>query len=120
LDASAAGLIAADIDHDGDVDLIAVAPTGQVMTWLNDGRGGFTLQQASHSNVLSPETVIVDTLQDEPTALTGAAPSVEPRSENGTAVEVALIRPSTMPLVFDLGFLSLPRLRAPPLPLRLS
>jgi hypothetical protein len=120
LDASVAGLIAADIDHDGDVDLIAVAPTGQVIAWLNDGRGRFTLQQASRSNVLSPGTLIIDALQEEPMALNGAAPSVEPRSENGTVVQVALIRPSTIPLVFDLGFLSLPRLRAPPLPLRLN
>jgi hypothetical protein len=120
LDASVAGLIAADIDHDGDVDLIAVAPTGQVIAWLNDGRGRFTLQQASHSNVLSPETLVVDALRDEPMALRGAAPSVEPRGENGTAVEVALIRPPTIPPVFDPGFLSLPRLRAPPLPLSLN
>jgi len=120
LEASVAGLIAADIDHDGDLDLIAVAPTGQVMAWLNDGRGRFTLQQASPSNVLSPETLVVDALQDEPVALRGAAPSVEPRGENGTAVEVALIRPPTIPLVFDLRFLSLPRLRAPPLPLGLN
>src|ERR1700674_5504499 len=44
LEATVVGLIAADIDHDGDLDLVTVAPTGQVIAWLNDGRGRFTAQ----------------------------------------------------------------------------
>jgi hypothetical protein len=115
LEASVVGLIAADIDHDGDLDLVAVAPTGQVIAWLNDGRGRFTAQEASHSDDLSPETVIADPLQDEPVALGVPAPLVEPRTGNGTAVGIALIRPPAVPLAFDLSFLSFLRLRAPPL-----
>jgi hypothetical protein len=119
LEASVVGLIAADIDHDGDLDLVAVAPTGQVIAWLNDGRGRFTAQEASHSNGLSPETVVAGAPQDEPVALGVPVPLVEPRTGNGTPVAVALIRPSTVPLAFDLGFLSFLRLRAPPLPVSL-
>ena len=44
LDAEVVGVIAADIDHDGDVDLVTAAPSGQVVNWLNDGRGRFTRQ----------------------------------------------------------------------------
>jgi hypothetical protein len=120
LDASVVGLIAADIDHDGDLDLVTVAPTGQVIAWLNDGRGRFTVQEASRSNSLSPETLVADALQDEPAALGATVPLVEPRTGNGTAVEVALIRPPTVPLAFELGFLSFLRLRAPPLPVTLT
>src|SRR5579864_6528915 len=104
LEATVVGLIAADIDHDGDLDLVTVAPTGQVIAWLNDGRGRFTVQEASPSNSLSPETLVADALQDEPAALGAAVPLVEPSTGNGTAVEVALFRPPTVPPAFELGF----------------
>jgi hypothetical protein len=120
LEGTVVGLIAADIDHDGDLDLIAVSPTGQVLAWLNDGLGRFTVQEASHSNGLSRETVIVDALQDEPAALGVSAPLVEGQTRNGTAVGTARIRPPTAPLAFDLSFLSFLGLRAPPLSIALS
>jgi hypothetical protein len=120
LEATVVGLIAADIDHDGDLDLIAVAPTGQVIAWLNDGLGRFTVREASHSNGLSPETVIVDALQDEPAVLGVSALLVEARTRSGTAVRIARIRPPTTPLAFDLSFLSFLGLRAPPLSAAIS
>jgi hypothetical protein len=120
LEATVVGLIAADIDHDGDLDLIAVAPTGQVIAWLNDGLGRFTVQEASHPNGLSRETVIVDALQDEPAALGVSAPLVEDRTRNGTAVRIARIHSHTAPLAFDLSFLSFLGLRAPPHSIALS
>jgi hypothetical protein len=120
LEATVVGLIAADIDHDGDLDLVTVAPTGQVIAWLNDGRGRFTVQEASPSNSLSPETLVADALQDEPAALGTAVPLVDSSTGNGTAVEAALFRPPTVPLAFELGFLSFLRLRAPPLPVTLT
>jgi hypothetical protein len=120
LEASVVGLIAADIDHDGDLDLVAVAPTGQVTAWLNDGRGRFTPQAASHSNGLLPQTVIVNPLLDDPAALGVTTPLVEPRARGGTAVAIALFRPPTVPPSFDLRFLSLLRLRAPPTPVSLT
>src|ERR1700733_9269304 len=53
LDGEVVGVIAADIDDDGDVDLITAAPSGQVVNWLNDGRGRFTRQQSLPSRSLS-------------------------------------------------------------------
>src|ERR1700686_1520728 len=37
LDAEVVGVIAADIDHDGHVDLVTAAPSGQAVNWLNHG-----------------------------------------------------------------------------------
>jgi hypothetical protein len=111
---NAVSLIATDIDQDGDLDLVAVAPSGQVVTWLNDGGGRFTMQEASRSSRLSPEAIVVDALYDVPLALGATPPGVvAPRTRNGSVV-VTLIRPPTVPPAFDLGFLSLPGLRAPP------
>src|SRR5258708_4058204 len=45
LDARVVSVITADIDHDGDLDLVGTAPSGDVVTWINDGRGRFTLQE---------------------------------------------------------------------------
>jgi hypothetical protein len=115
LESSAVTIVVTDIDQDGDLDLVAVAPSGQVVAWLNDGRGRFTKQEASRSGHLSPETIVVNPLMDEPLALGATGPSVVvPRTANGTPVAVTLVRPPAAPLAFDLGFLSLPGLRAPP------
>ena len=121
LESSAVTIVVTDIDQDGDLDLVAVAPSGQVVAWLNDGRGRFTKQEASRSSRLSPETIVVDPLIDEPLALGATAPSVVvPRTPNGTPVAVTRVRPPAVPLAFDFVFLSLPGLRAPPLSLSLA
>jgi hypothetical protein len=121
LDSSAVTIVVTDIDQDGDLDLVAVAPSGQVIAWLNDGRGRFTKQEASRSSRLSPETIVVDPLMDEPLALGATAPSVVvPRTPNGNPVAATLVRPSAVPLAFDLVFLSLPGLRAPPVSISLG
>jgi FG-GAP-like repeat len=121
LESRAVTIVVTDIDQDGDLDLVAVAPSGQVVAWLNDGRGRFTKQEASRSSRLSPETIVVDPLIDEPLALGATAPSVVvPRTPNGTPVAVTRVRPPAVPLAFDLVFLSLPGLRAPPLSLSLA
>jgi hypothetical protein len=121
LESSAVTIVVTDIDQDGDLDLVAVAASGQVIAWLNDGRGRFTKQETSRSSRPSPETVVVDPLMDQPLALGATAPSVVvPRSSSGTPVAATLVRPSSVPLAFDLGFLSLPGLRAPPLSISLG
>src|SRR5262249_26371937 len=38
-----AGLAADDFDHDGDTDLVGSSATGQLIVWLNDGHGRFSL-----------------------------------------------------------------------------
>jgi hypothetical protein len=115
LDAEVVGVIAADIDHDGDVDLVTAAPSGQVVNWLNDGSGRFTRQQALPSDRLSSASIVVNSMRDEPLALGAAAPSGDPGARDETAVLATRLRPPTDPLAFDLSFLSLQSLRAPPL-----
>jgi hypothetical protein len=114
LDAEVVGVIAADIDDDGDVDLVTAAPSGQVVNWINDGRGRFTRQQTLPSDRLSSALIVVNSMRDESLALGAAAPSGDPAARNETAVLATRIRPPTDPPAFDLGFLSLQSLRAPP------
>jgi hypothetical protein len=120
LDAEVVGVIAADIDHDGDVDLVTAAPSGQVVNWLNDGRGRFTRQQALPSDSLSPVTIAVNTLRDEPVALGTTAPPGDTGTRNQTAVLVTRIRPPTDPLALNPSSLLLQSLRAPPLSVSLA
>jgi len=120
LTANVGSLIAEDIDGDGDLDLIAGAPSGQVMVWLNDGYGHFTLKKAERSYRVSLETIFVDTLQGEPMALGVTTPLVAPRTWNRMAVVVTLGRPPTVLLASGLGVLSLSSPRAPPVSLSFS
>ena len=60
LDAEVVGVIAADIDHDGDVDLVTAAPSGQVVNWLNDGR------ETGIFEILKPRAVLVWVQKDTP------------------------------------------------------
>jgi hypothetical protein len=120
LDAEVVGVIAADIDDDGDVDLVTAAPSGQVVNWINDGRGRFTRQQTLPSDRLSSALIVVNSIRDESLALGAAAPPGGPAARNETAVLATRIRPPTDPPAFDLSFLSLQSLRAPPLSLGLD
>jgi len=120
LSAHVGSLIAEDIDGDGDLDLVAGAPSGQVMAWLNDGHGRFTLQKPRRSDGISREAMFADALQNEPVALGANAPLVTPGRRSGMAVVVTLSRPPTGPLAAGLSVLSLSSPRAPPVSLSLS
>jgi hypothetical protein len=119
LDAEVVGVIAADVDHDGDVDLVTAASSGQVVNWLNDGRGRFTRQQALPSDRLSSVVIVDSALENEPVAL-GATALGDPGARSETTVLVTRIRPPTDPPAFDLTFLALQSLRAPPVPINLG
>jgi hypothetical protein len=115
LEAKVISVVAADIDHDGDLDLVAMAPSGNLMVWLNDGRGRYALQEALHNlNEISSAPIVSNSLKNEPIALGTPTPLVTPPGRSGTAVVVTQIRPPTNPPAFAISFLSLPSLRAPP------
>jgi hypothetical protein len=111
------GVVEGDIDHDGDLDLVAATSSGGVLIWLNDGHGRFTPQQASHAPGLSSESALVDTLLSEPIVLGMAVPLVLPRNRADTSVIAIQIRPPSGPLAFDFTFLLPSSPRAPPAPL---
>jgi hypothetical protein len=114
LEGSVVSVIAADIDHDGDVDLIAAAPSGELVTWLNDGTGRFILQKALQPGGLRPAASIINPPGRDLVALNPAGPSAAPASPTETAVVVTQIRPPTVPPAFELVFLVGASLRAPP------
>jgi hypothetical protein len=116
LEAKVISVVAADIDHDGDLDLVAMAPSGTLMVWLNDGRGRYALQEALHDlKQVSSAPMVTNSLTNDPIALGTSSPTVAPPGRSDTAVVVTQIRPPTNPPAFALSFLSLPSLRAPPL-----
>ena len=113
-------LVAGDIDGDGDLDLVAVARTGTLVAWLNDGHGVFTRQRPSPPNNLSADAVTAGTSDDEPVAVVAAAPLVAPSNRRATADPVTLI-PSELPSsACDAVSASLPSLRGPPPSVSLS
>ncbi len=120
LNVNVGSLIAEDIDGDGDLDLVAGMPAGQVAAWINDGHGHFTLRKARPSSRVSPETLFADTFRGEPAALGTAAPFVAPVIRNRMAVVAILSRPPTTPLAYGLDALLLSSPRAPPAPFFLS
>jgi hypothetical protein len=121
LNANVGSLVAEDIDGDGDLDLVAASPSGQVMAWINDGQGRFTLKEARPSSPrLSPETVFADALRGEPVAFYVAAPLAPPGTRSRMAVVVTRGRPPTVFLEPGLGVLSLSSPRAPPVSLSFS
>jgi VCBS repeat protein len=114
LDGSVAVLIGGDVDHDGDLDLVAATATGDVLIWLNDGHGRFTLQEPFHSHTFSSEPAAVQTEPDTPTATGVTASFTAARNRAETPVVVAQIRPPTGPLGFDPRCPVPQSLRAPP------
>jgi hypothetical protein len=113
LNVNAGSLIAEDIDGDGDLDLVAGTPSGQVVAWINDGHGRFTLKKARPSSRMASDTVFAKTLQGEAVAV-GVAPLVVPDTRNVQALFVALARPPTVLLPYGLHRHSLSSPRAPP------
>jgi len=114
LKATVTGVIEGDIDHDGDLDLVAATPSGGVLIWLNDGHGHFTQQAASRTRGLSSEPVLVETVWPDSVALGVRAHLLPSPTRGETAVVVTPIRAPTAHVVHDVRCPILPALRAPP------
>jgi hypothetical protein len=114
LDVPVAGVIEGDIDHDGDLDLVAATSSGDVLIWLNDGHGRFTRQAPFRTRGLSGVPVLMQTAWANPMALGVRAPLVPPPARARTIVVVRTIRPPTAYLALDARSPFLPTLRGPP------
>jgi hypothetical protein len=115
LETTAAALIKTDIDHDGDLDLVAITPTGELVILINDGRGRFTRQPASHQDGISAVPTLVDRLVGGTFALRAFEPFQVSMGKQWRSVIAAPIRPPTGPRAFDARSRTLLALRAPPL-----
>jgi hypothetical protein len=120
LDAQVVSVIAADIDQDGDVDLIAATTSGEVVTWINDSKGHFTVQETSHSHDLLPAAPVVSDAHNGPLTLAAPSTPVVSSDMTETSVVASPVRPDTAPLPFDVGRPILPSLRAPPSPFQIA
>ncbi len=114
LEAAVSALIEGDVDRDGDLDLVAATPNGDVLIWLNDGHGRFTLQAASNAGDVSGEPRITQAAWPESIATGVRAPLPPPPFSTETAVIVTQVRPRNLDIPADDRCPILPALRAPP------
>jgi len=114
LDATVTGVIEGDIDHDGDLDLVAATSSGDVLVWLNDGHGRFTRQAASPTRGVSGEPVLNRTVWPESMAIGIRVPLLRSPDRSEAVVGVTRIRAPAVGIVRDVPGSTLPALRAPP------
>jgi hypothetical protein len=107
-------VIEGDIDHDGDLDLVAATPSGDVLVWLNDGHGRFTRQEASRAQVVSGAPAFSQALWPEALLIGVRAPVVPSPNRTATAVVVLPFRAPAIPAARDVVLQTLPALRGPP------
>jgi hypothetical protein len=114
LGASVESLILDDVDHDGDLDLLATTGTGDVLIWVNDGHGQFTRRPQSPTRTVSGQSEFQS--HDAPSTVAATAPSpVLPARVHAWRAVVALaIRPPTDSCFVTRTTDLLPPLRAPP------
>ena len=114
LDTAVAALIEGDVDHDGDLDLLATTGSGEVLIWVNDGHGQFTRRPQSPRRTISGPTAFQS--HDAPSVVAATVPSpVLPARVHAWRAVVALsIRPPTASRFVSRTFDLLPPLRAPP------
>jgi hypothetical protein len=114
LDATVTGIIEGDIDHDGDLDLVAATSSGDVLVWLNDGHGRFTRQAASPTRGVSGEPVLNRTIWPESMAIGIRAPLLPSPDRRDAIVSVTRIRAPAAGIARDVPGFAFPALRAPP------
>ena len=117
-DADGVSIVAGDVDHDGDVDLVLATPANGVVIWLNNGHGGFTQEQPVASPDVSPLATVTGAANDQPIALGPTVPQVVGSSRGyETAVVKTRVRPPTVRVLVALSdFTSLTLRGPPPLP----
>jgi hypothetical protein len=114
LDPVVTGVVQGDIDHDGDLDLVAATSSGELLVWINDGHGHFTRQAASRTSALSGEPVLVAAAADQPIAIDVRAAPLPPSRQSTTLVSRASGGPRMPCRAIAPCGVVLPLLRAPP------
>jgi hypothetical protein len=114
LDGAVAVLIDDDVDHDGDLDLVAATSDGHVLIWLNDGHGQFTPQAPARSTGSVTAAASISAASPLLIAAGQISPALPSPSRSRSAVVATRIRP---PTAVGMSFRRhvVPPLRAPPL-----
>jgi hypothetical protein len=112
LDSNIIALVEADVDHDGDLDLIGATPTGEILVWINDGIGDFTPQRTSSPPRISNTSLV----KSRSIALAGSVRTIQfsPTRKTTRAIVVTRIRPPTITNASAASTVRLPSFRAPP------
>jgi len=114
LETPVSGLIESDVDHDGDLDLVAATPAGDVLIWLNDGHGRFTRQAVSKRRDLSAGPAVGRSSAPVLIAIGMRTPLLPWPVLRGHSVVVVKARAPTSRRARDFRSQVLPALRAPP------
>ena len=115
LTGSVAALIEDDVDHDGDLDLLATTGTGDIVIWVNDGHGQFTRRAQSPSRTISGQSAFQSYDAPSVAAVTAPSPVLPARVHAWRSVLTLAIRPPTTTRVTNAATGLLPPLRAPPI-----
>jgi hypothetical protein len=115
LDANVNAVVERDVDRDGDLDLIATTPTGDVLIWINDGHGAFTRQDVSRTSHLATQARLVPSGPTRSAAITVHKLVLSDASvRRHRRVAVTRIRPPTVDSAASSTSGLLPPFRAPP------
>jgi hypothetical protein len=114
LDAAVTAVVQSDVDHDGDLDLVASTSSGELLVWINDGHGHFTRQPAARTSALSGDPVLVGTTADQPFAIDVRAAPLPLSRESTTLLSRVAVRPPLLCRVIDPRNIAFALLRAPP------
>jgi hypothetical protein len=113
LRAAVTAVVQGDVDDDGDLDLVAATPSGELLIWINDGHGQFTQEPRLPLSGLSGAPVITEVAAGavaiESRAPLQGAPDLYQISTTATAA--ARCDPS---IAVTNGAAGLSSLRAPP------
>jgi hypothetical protein len=114
MDDSVTSVIEGDIDHDGDLDIVAATPSGDLVIWLNDGHGRFTRQAPSQTPSVSSAPAVAQTVWTEPVVVVVRSPFVLAAALPATVITVVRIPSPLRCCDDDRRSPMLPPVRAPP------
>ena len=114
LEPSVIGVVQGDVDHDGDLDLVAATSAGDLLVWINDGHGRFTRQPASPTRGVSGEPAAAETASHSLLVVSVRTSALPSPAQHEIGLAVAPLRSSPSRSVDDVPDVALPPLRAPP------
>jgi hypothetical protein len=113
LDAPVTSIVESDIDHDGDLDLVAATSNGDVLIWLNNGHGRFARKVHRREQGVTSDRIAL-AASPESMAI-GLKIPLLPAPPRGDVIAVASdVRPSLARAAYDARFVILAPPRAPP------